>query len=105
MTLAFLFLKNFGSVPLGAAQGWVFLPENEGVYVASESSSYRVLRAAQEQHHRGRAKASSKTEPQRHVAHGPNELWSWGVTYLPSQVHGLNGLADANTGAVTRTPC
>lgn len=62
---------------------------DEGVYVASESSFYRVLRAAQEQHHRGRAKASSKTEPQRHVAYGPNEVWSWDVTYLPSQVRGL----------------
>ncbi len=62
---------------------------DEGVYVASESSFYRVLRATQEQHHRGRAKASSKTEPQRHVAHGPNEVWSWDVTYLPSHVRGL----------------
>lgn len=62
---------------------------DEGVYIASESSFYRVLRAAQEQHHRGRAKASSAAEPQRHVAYGPNEIWSWDVTYLPSKVRGM----------------
>jgi transposase InsO family protein len=62
---------------------------DEGVYVASESSFYRVLRAEQELHHRGRAKASSTTAPQRHVACGPNEVWSWDVTYLPSQVRGM----------------
>ena len=62
---------------------------DEGVYIASESSFYRVLRAEQEQHHRGRAKASSATEPQRHVAYGPNEIWSWDVTYLPSKVRGM----------------
>ena len=62
---------------------------DEGTYLASESSFYRILRAAQEQQHRGRAKAPQSTEPQRHVAHGPNEVWSWDVTYLPSQVRGM----------------
>ena len=62
---------------------------DEGTYLASESSFYRIPRAAQEQQHRGRAKAPQVTEPQRHVAHGPNEVWSWDVTYLPSQVRGM----------------
>jgi len=62
---------------------------DEGVYVASESSFYRVLRAADEQHHRGRAKAPAATEPTRHVATGPNQVWSWDVTYLPSRVRGM----------------
>lgn len=62
---------------------------DEGVYIASESSFYRILRNAQEQHHRGRAKAPVASEPQRHVARGPNEVWSWDVTYLPSQVRGM----------------
>lgn len=62
---------------------------DEGIYLASESSFYRILRAAQEQQHRGRAKAPQATEPQRHVAYGPNEVWSWDVTYLPSQVRGM----------------
>ena len=62
---------------------------DDGVYIASESSFYRVLRDAQKQHHRGRAKAPLASEPQRHVARGPNEMWSWDVTYLPSQVRGM----------------
>lgn len=62
---------------------------DEGVYVASESSFYRVLRAADEQHPRGRAKAPVATEPNRHVATGPNQVWSWDVTYLPSRVRGM----------------
>ena len=53
-------------------------------YLASESSFYRILRAAKEQQHRCRAKA-----PQATVAQGPNEVTSWGVTYLPSQVCGM----------------
>jgi transposase InsO family protein len=62
---------------------------DEGVYLASESSFYRILHDAKEQHHRGRARAPSKTQPQRHVAEGPNAVWCWDVTYLPSQVRGL----------------
>lgn len=61
---------------------------DEGIYVASESSFYRVLRQAQQQHHRGRSKAPVKSEPVRHVACGPNQVWCWDVTYLPSKVRG-----------------
>lgn len=61
---------------------------DEGIYVASESSFYRVLRQAQQQHHRGRSKVPVQSEPVRHVACGPNQVWCWDVTYLPSQVRG-----------------
>ncbi|WP_157751306.1 hypothetical protein [Janthinobacterium svalbardensis] len=50
---------------------------------------YRILRAVQEQQHPGRATAPQVIEPQRHVAHGPNEVRSWVVTSLPSQVRGI----------------
>jgi len=62
---------------------------DEGVYLASESTFYRVLHDAKEQHHRGRARARSQTQPQRHVACAPNAVWCWDVTYLPSQVRGV----------------
>lgn len=62
---------------------------DEGVYIASESSFYRILRSAQEQHHRGRTKAPVASEPQRHVAQEANQIWSWDVTYLPSRVRGM----------------
>ena len=61
---------------------------DEGVYVASESSFYRVLRQAKQQHHRGRSKAPVASQPVRHVATGPGQVWSWDVTYLPSGVRG-----------------
>lgn len=61
---------------------------DEGVYVASESSFYRVLRQAKQQHHRGRSKAPVASQPVRHVASGPGQLWAWDVTYLPSRVRG-----------------
>jgi transposase InsO family protein len=62
---------------------------DEGVYVASEASFYRVLRQADEQHHRGRSRAPVASEPVRHRASGPNQIWSWDITYLPSLVRGL----------------
>jgi len=62
---------------------------DEGIYLASEASFYRVLRAADEQHHRGRSQAPVASEPVRHVATGPNQIWSWDITYLPSLVRGL----------------
>lgn len=61
---------------------------DEGTYVASESSFYRVLREANAQHPRGRSRAPQHSEPTRHVATGPNQVWCWDVTYLPSPVRG-----------------
>lgn len=66
------------------------LLDEEGRYIASESSFYRVLRAAGEQHRRGRAAPPRNPgPPRRHKAEAPNELWSWDVTYLPTRVRGL----------------
>ena len=59
------------------------------IYLASESSFYRILRAEEMLHHRGRAKAPSGERPGRHTATGPNEVWSWDITYLASSVKGL----------------
>lgn len=61
---------------------------DEGVYLASESSFYRVLRQAEAQHPRGRSQAPKPSTPVRHVAHAPNQVWCWDVTYLPSPVRG-----------------
>jgi putative transposase len=62
---------------------------DEGQYIASESSFQRVLRAQGQTRHRGRAKAPRKGRPpSTHVATAPRQLWSWDMTYLPSQVAG-----------------
>ena len=62
---------------------------DEGRYLASESSFYRVLHAAGLQHHRGRAREGKRREPTTHEATGPNQVWCWDVSYLPSGVRGL----------------
>ena len=50
---------------------------DRGVYLASESSFYRVLRSASQQHHRGRARKPSARAVTSHCATGSNEVWSW----------------------------
>ena len=62
---------------------------DQGVYLASESSFYRVLRQAQQLHHRGRARAPKKrTPPTSYQADGPNQVWSWDITWLPGAIKG-----------------
>ena len=61
---------------------------DRGVYVASESSFYRVLKTAAQQHYRGRAKKPSGRVVTSHCATGPNQVWSWDITWLPAAVKG-----------------
>jgi transposase InsO family protein len=63
---------------------------DRGIYLASESTFYRVLRDDDAQHHRGRAKAPrAPTPPPSHTADGPNQVWCWDITYLPGPVRGM----------------
>jgi putative transposase len=62
---------------------------DEGVYIASESSFARVLRAQGQMRHRGRARAPRPSRPPTtHVATAPRQLWCWDMTFLPAQVLG-----------------
>jgi putative transposase len=62
----------------------------EGRYIASESSFYRYLRKLGLLHHRGNSKAkSSNVKPPELVATGPNQVWSWDITWLKSDVDGI----------------
>lgn len=62
---------------------------DEGVYIASESTFQRVLRAQGQTRHRGRAKAPRKSRPPTtHIATAPRQLWCWDMTFLPAQVAG-----------------
>jgi putative transposase len=61
---------------------------DRGVYLASESSFYRVLRNASQQHRRGRARQPSSRMPTSHCATAPNQLWSWDITWLPAAIKG-----------------
>lgn len=63
---------------------------DQGEYLASESTFYRILRAEKQANARGRAaKATGKSSPEEHVATGPNEVLSWDITYLKSTIRGL----------------
>ena len=58
-------------------------------YLASESTFYRVLKAANQQHRRGRSHAPHKhASPTTHRAVTANQVRSWDITYLPSPVRG-----------------
>jgi putative transposase len=62
---------------------------DNGEYIASESSFYRVLRAADQVHRRGRAQAPRKVlKPEGYRATGPNQVWSWDITFLASSIRG-----------------
>lgn len=61
---------------------------DRGVYLASESSFYRVLRDASQQHRRGRARQPSRHVVTSHCATAPNQLWSWDITWLPAAIKG-----------------
>jgi putative transposase len=62
---------------------------DEGAYVASESSFYRVLRDADQVNRRGRAKAPrSVPKPEGFQATGANQVWSWDITFLASAIRG-----------------
>jgi len=61
---------------------------DEGVYIASESSFYRVLHKFNEQHHRGRSQEPVKHPLSTRVASGPNQVYVWDITYLNGPIRG-----------------
>lgn len=61
---------------------------DNGTYLASESTIYRLLRAEDQLAHRGRAKAPRKRTVEEHVALAPNQVWNWDITYLKTSVRG-----------------
>jgi putative transposase len=62
---------------------------DEGIFLASESTFYRTLRAEKQLAHRGRAKAAANKRPEAFLATEPNQLWSWDITYMGTTVKGL----------------
>jgi putative transposase len=61
---------------------------DDGIYVASESTFYRLLRAADQLRHRERSLPAVSRRPVELVATGPEQVWSWDITYLRSEVRG-----------------
>jgi putative transposase len=59
-----------------------------GVYIASESTFYRILHEENALHHREPSRPRSVSRPREYVATGPCEVFSWDITYLRSAVLG-----------------
>ena len=64
------------------------LLDERGLYVASESTIYRVLRAEGQMAHRERSRPATSKRPREHVATAPNQVWSWDITWLPGPIRG-----------------
>ena len=61
---------------------------DEGTYVASEATMYRILREEALLAHRERSRPAVNWRPREHVATGPNQVFSWDITYLRTPVRG-----------------
>lgn len=62
----------------------------KGKYIASESTMYRILREESMVHHREESKKPKKRiKPKELKATGPNQVWSWDITYLKSKIKGI----------------
>ena len=61
---------------------------DEGKYIASESTFYRVLKEEKMNTHRARSKPATKRQPPTHVATAPNEVWTWDITWLNAAIKG-----------------
>ena len=63
---------------------------DQGMYIASEASFYRVLREADQLHRRGKAQAPrAVSKPTGYKASAPNQVWSWDITYLATTIAGM----------------
>lgn len=60
-----------------------------GQYIASESTFYRILRAENQLIHRLPSRSAKHHRPEAYEANGPNQVWTWDISYLPTQIAGL----------------
>ena len=61
---------------------------DRGEYIGSESTLYRVLKAARQLGHRENSRAQSHRRPAVKEATGPCQVWSWDISYLKGRVRG-----------------
>jgi transposase InsO family protein len=59
-----------------------------GDYIGSESTIYRTLHEEQQLQHRHASRPSTHRKPPELHAMQPNQLWSWDITFLLSDIRG-----------------
>ena len=62
---------------------------DQGLYIGSESTIYRILRDEKMQNHRGRSEAPKRNHPTTYSADAPNQVWMWDITYLNGPHRGM----------------
>ena len=69
---------------------WVIVAKlaDKGQYIASESTFYKILKEEKLLKHRTNSKPASRYRPAPLVANGPNQIWSWDITYLRRMIRG-----------------
>jgi putative transposase len=81
-------LNHESLVDKSPAQAWAILLD-EGTYLCSQSTMYRLLRVAGEvRERRAQATHPPRTRPEL-VATGPGQVWSWDITKLHGPVKGV----------------
>ena len=62
----------------------------KGIYIASVRTFYRVLREAGKLHHRGNTRpVQNRYQPPELKATGPDQVYTWDITWLPTYVRGI----------------
>ncbi|VAW86762.1 Mobile element protein [hydrothermal vent metagenome] len=63
---------------------------DQGQYIASESSFYRVLHEVKQVNGRGRSNSPKVVrKPAGYKAETPNQVWSWDITFLAASILGV----------------
>jgi putative transposase len=79
-------LSEFQSLPPSQI---VPILADRNIYLASESTIYRILKRNEMQHHRGRSQKPAPRPISTHCATGPNQVWMWDITWLPGPAKGI----------------
>ncbi|WP_281047918.1 DDE-type integrase/transposase/recombinase [Sphaerochaeta pleomorpha] len=62
----------------------------EGTYIASVSSLYRILRKRDALRHRQESRKPAKAQVMERLSvTGPNQIWAWDITWLKTEVRGI----------------
>jgi len=62
---------------------------SKGIYIASESTMYRILKEERMLSHRRKSKPAVKRAKPTLVATGPDQVYSWDITWLKTEIAGM----------------